>query len=392
VIRAGSRALARAAALVAVLGALGPAHARANELVTITIPDQQGEIPSKWLTYDGPPRAGVILPDNYDPQKRYPLVVYLGGLGGNYERASAGMTAFHVPAIMVIPEPGNGWYADWWNGGERGDPAWESYDLNEVLPAVLSRYRIRPERRYHAIIGISMGGLGATYLGGRLPGFFGSVATLSGFVDTQYYAPITAAGMGLVSGAPQHGDYEVDPVYGPPYGFYSDGHNPTQLAMNLQHTRVFQSTGNGVPSNDGMTDPTGVPAGSALEGPIIYPMNQRYHHALADAGVDVTYQAHTGGHDAPDGTAEFRAMLQWGLFQPVVTRPNTWVNETVATSGQLWDIGYRFAEPPNQVVRFRRSGNSLSVSAAGSDVTLTTAQGCVIETATPATVRVKKCR
>ena len=369
---------------------LGASSGRANQLVTIAIPDPQGYIPAKWLTYPGPPRANVILPDGYDPAKRYPLIVYLGGLGGTYVTAAAGMTAFHVPAIMAIPEPGSGWYTDWWNNGRRGAPAWESYYLDDVIPTIMARYPILPQRRYHAIVGISMGGLGATYLGGRLPGFFGSVGSVSGFVDTQYYAPITAAGMGLISQGTNAGDLNLDPVGGPPYGFYADGHNPTRLAMNLEQTRVFEASGTGVPSRAGLTDPASAIVGSALEAPIIYPMNQDFHAALAAAGVDVTYEVQAGGHDAPDGTNEFKAMLAWGLFKPVITRPSSWVNDTVATHGRLWDVEYRFDRPPNRVVRFRRVGNQLSVSSAGSAVTVATTGHCVIHTSTPATVRIPK--
>ncbi|MHB8691232.1 MAG: alpha/beta hydrolase [Solirubrobacteraceae bacterium] len=367
--------------------AFGSGEARANQLVTITIPDRHGEIPSKWLSYPGPPRADVLLPDGYDPRKRYPLVLNLGGLGGTYATSAFG-TGLHIDAIVVTPEPGSGWYTDWWNNGERANPAWESYYLDDVLPTILSRYRILPQRRYHAIVGISMGGLGATYLGGRLPGFFGSVASLSGFLDPQYFAPLTGEGMGLTSLAPLHGDYTPYPVYGPPNGFYANGHNPTDLVMNLAQTRVFESTGTGVPSSAGLKDPIVVPVGSLLESLIIYPMNQVFHRALAAAGVDVTYQVHTGGHDAPDGANELTAMLAWGLFKPVLTHPQSWVNDTVATSGQLWDIGYSFAQPPNEVVQFRRIGSSLAIGAAGSAVAITTSGGCAIHTATPATVQV----
>jgi hypothetical protein len=64
------------------------------------------------------------------------------------------------------------------------------------------------------------------------------------------------------------------------------------------------------------------------------------------------------------------------------------VNDTVVRSGQLWDIGYGFARPPNRVVQFRQSGSSLSITAAGSDVTITTNGGCVIRVATPASVQI----
>jgi len=390
-----------------------------SQVVTITIPSN-GAIPAKWLNYAGPPRANVLLPACYSPSRRYPLLVMFNGLSQNYnDYVTEGLIpAFAgLDAIVVMPEGGSGWYADWWNGGKRGAPAWETYELDDVLPAILARYPILPQRRYHAIGGLSMGGLGATYLGGRLPGFFGSVASLSGFDDLNWnglnentpVAPTIIDGaMGVASEpavnevidgtAPSsstvlNGDYNLDPVLGPPDGFYFNGHNPASLAMNLRQTRVFESTGTGVPSSAGLAEPEnaeGIAVGSAEEGGVIYPMNIGYHAALEAAGVDVTYQVHPGGHDNPDFTNEIKAMVAWGLFKPVVAHPNSWVNDTVATEGQLWDISYRFAQPPNQVVQFRQIGNSLSISAAGSEVNLVTSDGCVIRTRTPATVQVPK--
>jgi S-formylglutathione hydrolase FrmB len=361
-------------------------------IVTITIPAPAGEIPSKWLNYPGPPRANVLLPAGYDPSQRYPLLVLLNGLNTNYDWfAQSGLASDFdgLGAIVVMPEGGSGWYTDWWNGGERGSPGWESYELNDVIPTILARYPILPQRRYHAIAGVSMGGLGAVYLGGRLPGFFGSVASLSGFVDPQFFAAITQPGMGLTALAPFKGDDDLDPVDGPPSGFYSDGHTPPLLTTNLQQTRVFQSTGTGLPSQAGLSARGATPEvleGSALESLIIYPMNQIYHAALAAGGIDVTYRAAPGGHDIPDFNGEIKAMLAWGLFQPVADNPAMWTNDTVATSGQLWDVDYHFDQPPTQLVQFRQFGSTLSISAAGSAVTLTTSAGCSIHTATPTTI------
>jgi hypothetical protein len=115
-------------------------------------------------------------------------------------------------------------------------------------------------------------------------------------------------------------------------------------------------------------------------------MNEDFHRAAIAAGIDVTYRSQPGGHDAPDFAQEINAMFAWGLFKPVPADPRTWTNDTVATSGQLWDIGYRFAHPPSKVVRFRRSGQTLAISAAGSPVTVTTAGGCVITRNTPVTL------
>jgi S-formylglutathione hydrolase FrmB len=370
-------------------------------LVTLTIPARHGEIPSKWLDHPGLPKADVLLPAGYDPNKQYPLLFLLHGLGGSYAfYVQQGLLPelYHLNAIVVMPDGGpSGWYADWWNDGERGNPSWETYELDDVLPTILARYPILPQRRYHAIAGISMGGLGAAYLGGRLPGFFGTVATLSGFVDPQLLGTVVQPAMaaisnGFLSGPRSGRDKDPVPIYGPPNGFYAEGHNPEKLAVNLRQTRVYDTTGTGIPNLasigvilagfvEEIADATWEEAG------LIYPMSERYYNALNAAGVNVTYQVHSGGHDLPSFHKELQALLAWGLFKPVPTHPTSWTNETVATSGQLWDLGYRFASPPTAVVRFERTGSTLSISGAGSSVAVTTSDGCTIHTPTPATVQ-----
>jgi hypothetical protein len=223
-----------------------------------------------------------------------------------------------------------------------------------------------------------MGGLGAAYLGGRLPGFFGSVGALSGFVDTQIAPSVVSVSMDELSGAP------IGSVVGPENGFYATGHNPTALTANLKHTRVFVSAGNGVPTP---ADGTGGGEGNAEEAGVIRPMSDAYASALRDAGVDVVYRTHTGCHCWPDFQAELLDAIAWGPFQPVV-EPANWVNETVAAHGRLWDIGYAFAKHPTAVVRFTRTGSRLQISAAGSPATVTTSGGCVLHAATPADLRV----
>ena len=69
---------------VAVLLATGGAVARANQLLTVTIPAAHGEVASQWLDYPGPPRANVLLPTGYSPRKAYPLLVLLHGLESDY--------------------------------------------------------------------------------------------------------------------------------------------------------------------------------------------------------------------------------------------------------------------------------------------------------------------
>jgi S-formylglutathione hydrolase FrmB len=381
--RRGKRVAAVWLAVLAAFAA-GTGVARANQLVTITLPDRNGEIPSSWLTYPGPPRADVLLPDGYDPGKSYPLIVFLPGFSNTYTVLDADMMdAQHVlsglQAIVVSPEGEKGWYADWYNNGAYGTPQWESYILDEALPQILARYRILAQRRYHALFGVSMGGLGTGYLGGRLPGFFGSIGVLSGYVDTQIVPELPTLGMDALTGV------APGSVVGPSTGFYATGHNPTALVRNLQYTRVFMSAGNGIPTPP---DGTGGGQGNAEEAGVIRPMSDAYDAALKDAGIDVTYQAHNGCHCWPDFQDELRAAIAWGPFKPVIDHPENWVNDTVATHGQLWDIGYQFAAHPNAVVRFTRAGSRLQISPAGTSVTLTTSRGCVLHLATPADLQV----
>jgi S-formylglutathione hydrolase FrmB len=370
----------------------------ASQLVTIPIPARNGEIADVWLPRyagGGPPLARVLLPDGYDPAKAYPLLVLLVGLNSNYTdwsdpgEGEIASTAKGFPGIIVMPEGGDGWYADWWNQGRRGSPAWESYTLDQVIPQVLERYRIRPERRYHALAGVSMGGLGAAYLGGRLPGFFGSVAVISGLVDLEVYP---AEGEGAAQSAISQTSAGVAPtdpeaVEGPPHGFYANGHNPVRLGVNMAQTRVFMATGDGTPAADS-TDGTNSSGDAAKEGAIIRPASDNYAAALRAAGVDFVYQPHAGYHDWPNFRRELRDAIAWGLFKRVNEHATNWVNDTVATHGKLWEFAYRFDAPPDRVVRFRRSGDVLAIGEAGSPATITTDGGCVIHVATPADVGV----
>jgi S-formylglutathione hydrolase FrmB len=381
--RRGRRLAAVSLAVVAAV-AVGAGIARANKLITITIPDRHGEIPSKWLTYPGPPRADVLLPTGYNQRTRYPLIVLLPGFSNTYAILGPGMLDAQqvlagLQAIVVAPEGETGWYADWFNNGAYGTPEWESYILDEAIPQILQRYKILPQRRYHALFGVSMGGLGTGYLGGRLPGFFGSIGVLSGFVDLQRAPAIVTLGMDALTGVPPGS------IVGPENGFYATGHNPTALVHNLQYTRVFMSAGNGIPTP---ADGTGGGVGNAEEAGVIRPMSDSYDAALEAAGIDVTYQTHDGCHCWPDFQAELRNAIAWGPFKPVVAQPQNWVNQTVATHGQLWDIGYRFTAHPTAVVRFTRTGRRLQISSAGTSVTLTTSGGCVLHFATPADLRV----
>ncbi|MEA2172005.1 MAG: diacylglycerol O-acyltransferase / trehalose O-mycolyltransferase [Solirubrobacteraceae bacterium] len=394
-----STGMGRRLVLALLLCAIAPAAARAGELTEINLPDRHDEIADKWLPgYTGAPRARVLLPDGYDPAKKYPLLVLLAGLSSNYKvwsdpgEGQVAKTAPGFPGIIVMPEGASGWYTDWYNGGARGNPAWESYELDEVIPQILRRYRIRPQRRWHALAGVSMGGLGTAYLGGRLPGFFGSIAVISGLVDGHLVpvAPVEGSVQSFIPETAAGADPDPEAVMGPDAGPYSYGHDPVRLAANLGQTRVFMAVGDGTPTSDGEPNPGNLVPDLPFEAAIIRPASDAYDAALTAAGVAHTYQPHGGIHDWANFRRELRDAISWGLFAPVDEHATHWVNDTVATHGRLWEFRYRFDAPPTAIVRVARSGDRLTVSDAGSPVTITTDGGCVIHTATPATIDVPR--
>jgi hypothetical protein len=152
---------------------------------------------------------------------------------------------------------------------------------------------------------------------------------------------------------------------------------------------MFVSAGDGTP-----TPADGTGGGNAEEAGVLRPMSDAYTAALQGAGINVAYHTHHGCHCWPDFQDELRDVVAWGLFKPVVEHPVNWINDTVGTHGQLWDITYAFAAHPTAVVHFARTGSRLAISAAGTAMTLTTAGGCVLRVARPATVTVpsRTCR
>src|SRR5437763_9260296 len=248
----------RAVLLTALVAALLPAgSADAAKLVRFTTHRRIANPANPKRTFNDTHRPGlpapqalpvnVLLPDGYDGKRRFPVLYLLHGHGDTYnswvdpKNGDLRHLAAGLPAIVVMPEGGRGWYTNWWNGGKRGDPAWERYHLDELIPLIRRKFRIRSARRWHAIAGLSMGGEGAMSYAEQRPAYFGSVASFSGVLSIQ--RPEWPDGFNT-----QGEKYEQ--VYGDPnaQSFYWQGHNPTTLVDNLRHTRVFVAVGDGTPN------------------------------------------------------------------------------------------------------------------------------------------------
>ena len=372
--------------LVVLVAALWAAPAAGSRLLTWTTKSRF--VDPQSVPFNGPPpggpelapglRVNVLLPDGFKRTRRYPVLYLLHGHGdrfdfwANSQRGDVTKVAKGFPGIIVMPEGGRGWYTNWWNGGRRGGPAWERYHLDELIPLVERRLPIRRARRWHAIAGLSMGGEGALFYASERPGYFGSAASFSGPISIQ--RPEWPVGFDT-----QGEDHEE--VFGDPTAqrFYWTGHNPTALASNLRHTRVFVTVGNGVP------DPT-VPSevqnqfGQVAEAEL-HQHAEDFVAAARAAGVDVTYHPRQGIHDWRYWREHLADAIDWGFFKPVPSVPRDWGYETVAASGVAWGLRFAFKPAPTGIERLSLEGGRRLRGFGTGQATVRTPSGCRFEIA-----------
>jgi S-formylglutathione hydrolase FrmB len=375
--RAVRRALLPTIALLAAPGGAGAAELQTWETSSRYVD------PAKEAFNPPPPgapprpnalRVNVLLPDRYDGRRRFPVLYLLHGHGDAYDhwaneqRGDVARIAAGLGAIVVMPEGARGWYANWWKGGTRGDPAWERYHLEELIPLVEQRLQIRPGRRWRAIAGLSMGGLGALHYASQRPGYFGSAASFSGAISIQRPE--------WPSAFDTQGERHQD-VYGDPEAnrFYWTGHNPTALVENLAHTRVYVTVGDGTPF-----EPDN-PVGSVAEAELKQHAEDFVAAARA-AGVPVTYVPLPGIHDWPYWRQHLANAVEWGFFGEVQENPESWDYESVAQAGSAWPLEFRFDEPPTELMSLSRDGAVLRGAGSGR-VTITTGQACELRLALP---------
>jgi S-formylglutathione hydrolase FrmB len=377
-----------AGAGVAVTAALAVSPASASSLKTIKVPSHcvdpravvMSEPPAGKAARPPALRVNVRLPDGYDRRERFPVLYLLHGLGGAYDywaEASYGEFAEAVRdlrAIVVMPEGGTiAQYGNFWADGKRR-PCWERYYLDELVPKIERRFRIRGGRRWHAIGGFSSGGQGAILHGVRRPDYFGQLLSLSGVLNIQTpevesgVTPPVIAAVYAPTRLSQLGPSYFFDAFGDPQAqrFYWAGHNPTELASGLSASRVYVAHG-------GPTFPTCVEiqrpvercAGQELLGGALIETNLReqaatFMRAARDAGADLTYRPRDGGHFYNYAARQLGdAIDHWGLFKPVPRPPDRWTYKTVSQRGRMWDLRFRFADPPQSLETFVRRGRTL---------------------------------
>lgn len=137
----------------------------------------------------GERKYAVYLPPDYEhSQRSYPVLYLLHGGGDDQTGWVQFGEVLHIadqairegkatPMIIVMPDA---------NTGRRGyfnspDNAWryEDFFFEELMPHVEQQYRIRGEKRYRAVAGLSMGGGGSFVYALRHPELFSSACPLS---------------------------------------------------------------------------------------------------------------------------------------------------------------------------------------------------------------------
>jgi S-formylglutathione hydrolase FrmB len=130
-------------------------------------------------------KACIITPSDYTPEKRYSVIYLLHGYGGNYKTWPDIVPlleyANKFQVLFVCPDGNhNSWYLD---SPVKKKSLYESYIIKELIPFVDSHYSTWSEANGRAIIGISMGGHGATTLLAKYPEIFIGAVSLSGIMD-----------------------------------------------------------------------------------------------------------------------------------------------------------------------------------------------------------------
>ena len=180
----------------------------------------------------------VYLPPGYDaaaaqkPAPRYPVLFFLHGLGDNEQTLfhSGGWTLLddlrnqHKMGdfLIVAPEGRRSFYINSADGSVR----YSDFFLQEFMPYIEGRYRIRAGRAGRAISGISMGGYGALRIAFAHPELFSAVSAQSAALITQSPQELDAAER---AGSPLGG--VLSAVFGKPIDVHHwNANNPFVLA------------------------------------------------------------------------------------------------------------------------------------------------------------------
>ena len=246
----------------------------------------------------------VYFPPGYDagaterPPRSYPVLYFLHGLGDN-ERTlfnSGGWTVLddlrnrHKMGefLIVAPEGRRSFYINSADGSVR----YNDFFLQEFLPHIERKYRIRTGRTGRAISGISMGGYGALRFAFAHPELFSAVSAQSAALITESPQALDAASK---TGAPLAG--VLGAVFGKPINVpHWSNSSPfvlaTRNAIALRKLAIY--------FNCGQQDNYGFEKGAAA-----------LHDELKKAGLKHEYHAYQGDHSLTYFLSHFAEVMEF---------------------------------------------------------------------------------
>ncbi|MEE4213966.1 MAG: alpha/beta hydrolase-fold protein [Bacteroidales bacterium] len=140
----------------------------------------------------GQRKYAVYLPPDYESSERsYPVLYLLHGAGDDQTGWVQFGEVLHIadnaikegratPMVIIMPDA---------NTGRRGyfnditnEWKYEDFFFEELIPFVESTYRIKGEKRYRAVAGLSMGGGGSFMYALHRPEMFSSACPLSAYI------------------------------------------------------------------------------------------------------------------------------------------------------------------------------------------------------------------
>lgn len=249
-------------------------------------------------------RYCVYIPSGYDagapphPSKKYPVLYFLHGLGDNEQTLfnSGGWTVLDDlrkqhrmgDFLIVAPEGRRSFYVNSADGTER----YSDFFLQEFMPQIERKYRVRADRAGRAISGISMGGYGALRLGFAHPELFSAVSAQSAALITESPKQIDAA-----SGSGSPLPSVLGPVFGKPIDVaHWNANNPFLLvkrnAVGIKKLAIY--------FNCGQEDNYGFEKGAAA-----------LDHELSKDGVKHEYHPYPGDHGITYFMSHFAEVMEF---------------------------------------------------------------------------------
>jgi len=225
-------------------------------------------------------KYAVYLPPDYETSKRsYPVMYLLHGAGDDQtgwvqfgEVLRITDAAIHdgtaTPMIIIMPDANTGtrgYYND-----ISGDWRYEDFFFDELMPHVEKKYRIKSEKRYRAVAGLSMGGGGSFIYALHRPDLFSSACPLSawvGFLTMEDYKS---------RGLPKNGNFTDEQIQAHFDRYNAISQVNSQPVVGSKSVRWFIDCG---------------------DDDFLYEGNSLIHIAMKQQGIDHEYRVRNGAHN-----------------------------------------------------------------------------------------------